>query len=362
MSRYYEKTGVIFLCFICLLSGCRDKRPVRTELPLRPVKTVVVDFQNTKNLIVQTGEIRPKTQTSLSFRLAGRIISRSVDIGSVVNAGTVIAELDPRDSANQLRTAGADLTSAVAAEQLAKINLARMQSLIASRAIAQLELDQARANWQSSVSRLENAQIAVKSARQQLSYTRLTATESGVITTVSANPGQFVNAGQEVVQLASVTERDAVFHVPGSLLNQNQINPVITVSLLSDPSVRMQGHIRDISPQADPVTRTFQVRVALDHPVDAFLPGASVLGAVQLPGPDSAQLPAAALTSLDGQPAVYLVNPLTQVLRIQSVHVERYSGSDIFVSAGLKSGDLVVVAGVNKLRPGMKVVVEGNRS
>jgi len=358
MFHCIAKASFIFLSILFLLIGCGDDKGQQTTLLPRPVKTVVVDFQQGKNLVVQTGEIRPRTETSLGFRLDGRILSRTVDIGASVKAGDVIATLDPRDNQNQLISAQSDLTSAISAERLAKSNFSRMQSLISTRAIAQIELDQAKSNWESSVSRRENAQIAVKSAKERLSYTHLTATEPGIITTVSANPGQFVNAGQEVVKLASLSERDAVFDIPEQLLNVKNTDPTITVSLLSDNSIRAEGHIRDISPQADSVTRTFQVRVALEKPTDAFILGATVLGSVQIPAPDSVQLPASALTSIHDQPAVYIVDPSTLTLRAQPVHVVRYTDINAFISTGLKSGDIVVVAGVNKLRPDMQIALE----
>lgn len=358
MSHRFAKGSVISLGVLFLLIGCGDDQNTQTSQPPRLVKTIVVDFQQGKNTIVQTGEIRPRRETSLGFRLDGRILTRTVDIGTSVKAGDVIATLDPRDSENQLRNAQSDLTSAISAEHLAKSNFARMQSLAPGKAIAQIELDQAKSNWESSVSRRENAQVAVKSAQERLSYTHLTASEPGVITTVSANPGQVVNAGQEVVKLASLAERDAVFDVPEQLLDQQDTDPVITVSLLSDPSVCTEGHIRDISPQADATTRTFRVRVALNHHSDKFILGASVLGAVQLPDLDNVRLPASSLTSVNGQPAVYLVEPSTRILHVEPIHVVHYTDTDIFVSEGLKSGDIVVVAGVNKLRPDMKVALD----
>lgn len=361
MFHCIVRRRVIFSGILFLLMGCDDPRAQTSSSP-RPVKTVVVDFQQGKNKIVQTGEIRPHTETSLSFRLDGRMITRSVDVGAQIKAGDVIATLDRRDSENQLNNAQADLTSAISAERLAKSNLTRMQLLTPGKAIAPIELDQAKSNWESAVSRRENALIAVKSAKERLSYTRLTSVESGVITTVSANPGQVLNAGQEVVKLASVAERDAVFDVPEQLLNQKNTDPIVTVSLLSDPAVKTVGHIRDISPQADATTRTFRIRVALENPPDAFILGASVSGEVQLPDVDSVKLPASSLTSTHGQAAVYLVDPVTLTLHVVPIHVVRYTTTDIYVSAGLKPGNRVVVAGVNKLRPDMKVALDKDQN
>ncbi|MDD2342970.1 MAG: efflux RND transporter periplasmic adaptor subunit [Tolumonas sp.] len=358
ITQFIIRNSLILLGTLFLLAGCGDNKNTATEQPLRPVKTIEVAFQSSNNSIVQTGEIRPRTETTLGFRLDGRVLTRSVDIGSRVKSGDIIATIDPRDSENQLQNAQSELASAISAERLAKSNLTRMKTLAPGRAIAPVELDQAQSNWESAVSRRESAQTAVKSAKERLSFTRLTAAESGVITTVNANPGQVVSTGQEVVKIAALAERDAVFDVPARLLNQQNVDPVVTVSLLSDPSLKTIGHIRDISPQADAVTRTFRVRIALDNPPDAFIFGTTVLGTVQLPDLPNIIIPASALTSVGNKPAVYVVDPSSLVLQLKPITVARYTETDIFVSEGLVSGDHVVVAGVNKLRPGTKVVMD----
>lgn len=276
MSYSIATCSLLSLAILWLVTGCEGAPTSSPSQIARPVKSLVVALQPGQNTIVQTGEIRPRTETSQGFRLDGRIISRAVDVGSLVKAGEVIATLDPRDSENQLNNAEADLNSALSAERLAKLNLTRMERLAPGKAIAQMELDQAKSNWELMVARRQNAQIAVKSARERLGYTRLIASEDGVITSVSANPGQVVNAGQEVVRLASLLERDAVFDVPERLLGQQLRDPLVSVSLLSDPAIKAVGHIRDISPQADAITRSFRVRVALDQPAEAFVFGATV--------------------------------------------------------------------------------------
>lgn len=357
MSYHIAKGFFLSLVTLWLVTGCGDEPGAQRSSVPRPVKSLVVTLLPGQNSLVQTGEIRPRTETSQGFRLDGRILSRAVDVGSLVKAGEVIATLDPRDSENQLNNAEADLNSAFSAERLAKLNLTRMERLAPGKAIAQMELDQAKSNWELMVARRQNAQIAVKSARERLGYTRLVASEDGVITSVSANPGQVVNAGQEVVRLASVLERDAVFDVPEQLLGLPLKDPPVSVSLLSDPAIKAVGHIRDISPQADVNTRSFRVRVALEQPAEAFVFGATVQGRVQLPALDYIKLPASALTSFKGNTAVYRIDPSSMTLRLVPVQVVRYSANDIYLSSGLKSGDRVVIAGVNKLRPDMKVAL-----
>ncbi|MCA6969279.1 efflux RND transporter periplasmic adaptor subunit [Pectobacterium carotovorum] len=345
------------------LSGCDSADDAPVPPPVRPVKTLVVMPAMSREPVTLTGEIRPHEETVLGFRLDGRVLNRLMDVGASVKRGDVIATLDARDSENQLRSAQADLASAASAERLAKSNFSRMKTLAPGGAIARVQLDEAQANWDAAVSRRESAQATVKGAQERLSYTQLTAAQDGVITTVSVNPGQVVSAGQEVVRLASLDGRDAVFDVPERLVNPSLPSRVIRVSLLSEPSVQAEGRVRDISPQADPVTRTFRVRVTLTSPPAAMVLGASVNGAIQQSDTAVIELPASALTRQGDKPAVYVVNAEAQTVRLQPVTIARYSDTAIFVAEGLKQGDRVVTAGVSKLRPDEKIRLdeEGRR-
>ena len=345
------------------LSGCDSADDAPVPPPVRPVKTQLVMPAMNREPVSLTGEIRPHEETVLGFRLDGRVLNRLVDVGASVKRGDVIATLDARDSENQLRSAQADLASAASAERLAKSNFSRMKALAPGGAIARVQLDEAQANWDAAVSRRESAQATVKGAQERLSYTQLTAAQDGVITTVSVNPGQVVSAGQEVVRLASLDGRDAVFDVPERLVNPSLPSRVIRVSLLSEPSVQAEGRVRDISPQADPVTRTFRVRVTLTSPPAAMVLGASVNGAIQQSDTAVIELPASALTRQGDKPAVYVVNAEAQTVRLQPVTIVRYSDTAIFVAEGLKQGDRVVTAGVSKLRPDEKIRLdeEGRR-
>ncbi|MBA0187181.1 efflux RND transporter periplasmic adaptor subunit [Pectobacterium odoriferum] len=345
------------------LSGCDSADDAPVPPPVRPVKTQLVMPAMSREPVSLTGEIRPHEETVLGFRLDGRVLNRLVDVGASVKRGDVIATLDARDSENQLRSAQADLASAASAERLAKSNFSRMKALAPDGAIARVQLDEAQANWDAAVSRRESAQATVKGAQERLSYTQLTAAQDGVITTVSVNPGQVVSAGQEVVRLASLDGRDAVFDVPERLVNPSLPSRVIRVSLLSEPSVQAAGRVRDISPQADPVTRTFRVRVTLTSPPAAMVLGASVNGAIQQSDTAVIELPASALTRQGDKPAVYVVNAEAQTVRLQPVTIARYSDTAIFVAEGLKQGDRVVTAGVSKLRPDEKIRLdeEGRR-
>ncbi|WP_081943085.1 efflux RND transporter periplasmic adaptor subunit [Dickeya fangzhongdai] len=348
---------VLLLLTVGLLSGCNDAGSEPAPAPPRPVRTVTVAPSATGEVLSQIGEIRPTEETALGFRLDGRVVSRAVDVGAIVKEGDVIATLDARDSENQLQSAKADLTRAVASERLAEQNLNRMKQLAPNGAISRSQLDEAQSNWASAVSVREGAQASVKSAQDRLGYTRLSAPVAGVITSVSANPGQVVNAGQEVVRLATFAGRDAVFNISERLITSGLKDPLVTVSLLSNPAIKTQGHVRDVSPLADSETRTWRVRVSLVEPPQEMVLGATVQGEVTLPGGNAIELPASALTRQGDRPAVFVVDPQTQTLRLQPIALRNYSDSQIVVDDGLAAGDKVVTAGVSKLRAGEKVLL-----
>lgn len=353
-------------CALCgvflslLLSGC-DSSEVSVKAPIRPVKIVVVEEGQLGETMTQVGSVTAEHETLLGFQLNGRITERTVEVGDKVVAGQVVAKLDPRDAQHQLQRAKADLASAESAEKVERSNFERIQKLAATGVVSQSQLEQATATMDAAVSRLRSEQAAFKSANDNLGFTRLVAPESGVVISVSGNPGQVVGAGQEVVRIASLSQRLAVFDVPEKIILSDIKQPQIKVSLLADQSISTTGRVRDLSPQADPTTRTYRVRVELDNPPESMALGATVIGSVTVANSHLIHLPAAAITRKDDQPAVYVVAPKTQTLVLKTITVDRYSDDAIFVSGGLEHGDRVVVAGVSKLRPGQPVVDKGSK-
>jgi len=341
------------------LGACHTDDP--QPQPPRPVRTVTVSSTDHGSAYIITGEIRPREESALAFRTDGKIIARRVDVGNQVKRGDVIALLDPQVAENQLRSAQADLASAVAAERLTAVNLKRMNTLVSTGAIARMQLDEARANEDAAVARRESAQASLKNSGEQAGFTRLTSPADGIITRVNSNPGQVVSTGQEVVTLALLTGKDAVFNVPEPFFQDGMTDKSITVSLLSDPSVIATGQLRDVSPQADTTTRTWRVRVSLNAQSEKMPLGATVQGNIQRPENNTFVVPASALTRHGQQPAVYVVDPKKLTVGLKNITVVRYSASEIFISQGLSDGDRVVIAGTNKLRPDEKVTIEGDR-
>ncbi|HDU6151960.1 TPA: efflux RND transporter periplasmic adaptor subunit [Klebsiella variicola] len=339
---------------IFLLPGCGDNQGNTTD-PVRTVRYVVVGSAQTLPALERTGEIHAHDETILSFRTGGRIVTRSVDIGDRVNAGQLLATLENTTSQNQLDGAQADYEGAKASAQVAALNVNRMQKLMPTGAIARTQLDTARADWLVARARLKNSESALRNARESLGWTRLIAPRSGVITEVSASAGQVVNGGQSVLTLATGEARDVVFDIakPEAIPPQEQAG--LRVSLLSDPSVQASAAVRDISPQADPQTRTWRVRATLQNPPLAMALGASVTVTLPATGPHGYALPASALSRVNDKPAVYVINPQSQA-QLRVVVPAYYTATTVIISGGLEPGDRVITAGVSKLRSGEPVI------
>lgn len=339
---------------IFLLPGCGDNHGNTTD-PVRTVRYVVVGSAQTLPALERNGEIHAHDETILSFRTGGRIVTRSVDIGDRVNAGQLLATLENTTSQNQLDGAQADYEGAKASAQVAALNVSRMQKLMPTGAIARTQLDNARADWLVARARLKNSESALRNARENLGWTRLIAPQSGMITEVSASAGQVVTGGQSVLTLATGEARDVVFDIakPDAIPPQEQAG--LRVSLLSDPSVQASAALRDISPQADPQTRTWRVRATLQNPPLAMALGASVTVTLPATGPHGYALPASALSRVGDKPAVYVINPQSQA-QLRVVVPAYYTATSVIISGGLEPGDRVITAGVSKLRSGEPVI------
>jgi RND family efflux transporter MFP subunit len=165
-----------------------------------------------------------------------------------------------------------------------------------------------------------------------------------------------------IIEVAHEGGRDAVFDVPGAAFRTVPRDPLVEIALTDDPTVKATGRVREVGPQADPATRTFQVKVGLIDPPPAMRLGSTVTGRVQLEGPLGAEIPASALTEAGGRPAVWVVDPKTQQVSLRNVEILRHDPASVVVSQGLDVGEVVVTAGVQALRPGQKVRLLGGPS
>ena len=346
---------------VALLASCKPSEQPAAQQP-RPVRVVMVERQQSGETVSLTGQVEAETEVNLSFRIGGRMIARTVGVGDRVSAGEVIARLEPEPAENALRAARANLASAMSLLTKTRNDFNRQDELLRGGWTTRVRHDQALQAFQAAQAQVDAARAQEAAAEDNLSYTELIADAPGHVTKVGAEPGEVVTAGHLIVQLAREGGRDAVFDVPARLIQNAPYSPIVQVALASDPTVRATGRVREVAPQADPVTRTFRVRVGLDNPPEAMRLGSTVTGAIRLEGAAGIAIPASALTRSQGQPAVWLVDPKANTVSLHPIDVERYDLARVVVAQGLEPGDVVVTAGVQALRPGEKVRLLGATS
>jgi len=342
---------------LILLSACEKAPPPPPEI--RPVRTVLATLQTEGEVVTLTGHISARTEENLAFRIDGRMMVRRVNVGQELQPGNPVAELDPQPQQDGVRAAQAMLSAAQASLREATNNLERQQTLVSQGWSTRVAYDAADKTFQTAKASVDAASAVLHTAVDQLGYTHLVADAAGVVTATGAEAGEVVRAGQMIVTVAQHNGVDAVFDVPDDLMRRLKPDVTVTIALTDDPKIQTTGHVREVSPQADPVTRSFRVKLALDQPPDSMRLGSTVSGQARLPPESGIELPATALTVADNKPAVWVVDPKTQEVSLRAVTVRQGGSSTIIVSDGLAGGELVVTAGVHALHPGQKVRLEG---
>jgi RND family efflux transporter MFP subunit len=348
--------GILTLVLLVGLTSCEEQKALETS-EVRPVRTVVVSPKRIEDSRQAIGEIRPRQESDLGFRVSGKLILRAVDIGETVAKNRVLAKLEEQDYRNRLQSAEADVNAAQAVLIEAQGAEGRQRKLLISGVTTRANHETATKNLNSAQAKLESAKVAAAMANDQLSYTELKAEFDGIVTAVGAEPGQVVNVGQMIVRLAKPSELDAVFAVAEAAFETFKPNdrPEVVVTLLSDPSISAEGVVREVSPVADPATRTYQVKVTLHNPPEQMRFGASVSGRIKATTAPVVVLPGSALFDKAGKPAVWVYQTDTTAVALKPVTVGGYETDQVIVSEGLVEGDIVVTAGVNQLREGQKV-------
>jgi membrane fusion protein, multidrug efflux system len=350
--------GLPLVVTALLLAGCQ--RETEASPPeSRPVRTVTVAKRDVGEIVSYTGRIEAEIETRLSFRISGRMIERSVHVGDRVEPGQVVAKLESQNELNALRSAQAAVTAAQAQFTEAQNNYERQKFLLARDVASHVQYERAEQSRDTAGAQLDSAQAQLNVARDQVGDTELKADAGGIVIATAAEPGEVVQAGQLIIRVAPKGGRDAVFDVPGQVLRSAPREPVIEVSLTDDPSVTTPGRVREVAPQADPVTRTFEVKVGLTDPPAAMRLGTTVTGRMQINSSPTIEIPASALTEFDRRPALWVVDPSALTVSLRNVDVQRHNPATIAISKGLETGEIVVTAGVQALHPGQKVRLLG---
>jgi RND family efflux transporter MFP subunit len=343
------------LILLSALAACHKEEKAASRA-IRPVRTVTVELQEGGEKVSLTGEIQPRYQADLGFRVNGKILERPVDVGTEVKKDDLLARLDPQQYRQDLEVAKSEIAVAEAEVTRSQAQEYRQHELLKNGHTTQVAYDQALKTFKSAQAQLDAARARQIQASENLGYTELKADNDGVITAIGADPGQVVSAGQMVVRLAQPGEREAVFNIAEGAFKKRPTDPTVTVHLVSNPEIETAGKVRYISPQADPATRTYTVRISLPDAPPQMRLGANVVGTVTLDQGQTVSIPGSALFQKDGRPAVWLVEKDSTV-QLKPITVQRYQGDSVVVGDGLAKGDVVVTAGVQKLLPGQKVAL-----
>ncbi|MHC8404800.1 efflux RND transporter periplasmic adaptor subunit [Pseudomonas sp. TMB3-21] len=339
-----------------MLAAC-SKEEAPPE-PVRPVLSIKVEALNEETLGRFAGSIQARYESNLGFRVPGRIASRNVDVGAEVEKGALLATLDPTDQQNQLRSAQGDLARIQAQLINAQANARRQQELFNRGVGAQAQLDIAQTDLKTTQASLDQAKAAVDQAKDQLGYVELRTDQKSIVTAWNAEAGQVVTAGQQVVTLAQPDIKEAVIDLPDTLVEQLPTDVVFQVAAQLDPSITTTAIVREIEPQAQSATRTRRARLTLTDTPPGFRLGTAISVTLSSTIKPRIELPISVLQEVDGKTRIWVVDPQTQTVSPRDVSLVSRTDSSVVLTNSVKTGERVVSAGVNSLKPGQKVKID----
>lgn len=341
-----------------LLSGlpAGATRAQASDPALRPARVAEIAYRPQSRSLVLAGTVVPRIESTLGFRVTGKITARFVDVGATVRPGDLIAQLDPADLRLAVDNARAALASAEADHARAKADHERYQALRGSAAFTPQTLEQRQSLAATALARVEQARSQLSSAENNLGYTELRADAPGVVTAVQAEVGQVAAQGQGIVKVARTDELEILVGVPEHRLKAVRKATTASFELWSDPGKRFAARLRELSPSADPVTRTYPARFTVVEAPDFI--GLGMTATLAFERPDAqpvAEVPLSAIFQRGTQPAVWVVDRQTGTVNLRPVTVARWRDDAAAISAGVSDGELIATAGVHKLEPGQKV-------
>ena len=351
-----DKKTLLPLLLVLALAGCSAETAEQPKAPVRPVKVVEIAPAATIRELSYSGAVRARSEAPTGFRVGGKLIERSVDIGDRVAAGDVLARLDATDYELSLTSARANLVAAERQVETADFALKRADQLFKQQVAAKAQLEQAQLAYNQAVAARDSARATLSQAENQVGYAILKADRDGIITSVHADAGQVVAAGSPVVTVAVDGEKEVSIAVPEGDVLAFSAGKTVDVGFWSNPQLKLKGTVREVAGSADPASRTFAVRISLPADPGVLL---GMTASVKTEAGNDRPLFSLPLSALARDPAnraiVWTVNPAEQTVHERPVTVVDFSDTGVRVSEGLKAGDLVVVAGTQFMVEDLKV-------
>ncbi|MGE0499080.1 MAG: efflux RND transporter periplasmic adaptor subunit [Ramlibacter sp.] len=350
------RAGIVIVGAALALVAC--SKPAPPEEPVRAVRLLTVGVDDFQSSYEFAGEVRARVESRLGFRVAGKMVRRQAELGQRVKAGQVLAQLDAQDYKLAADAARAQVAAAQTNRDLAAADFKRFAALKDQNFISGAELERRETTLKAAQAQLEQAQAQLTSQGNQAGYATLVADVSGVITAVEAEPGQVVSAGTPVVRIAQDGPRDVVFSVPEDKVVAIKPGSEVGIRVWA-AATQLTGKVREVAASADPVTRTYPVKVALEG-TDTPPLGATVYvtpRALSHAGTQVIKLPTSALRQEGQATAVWVLDKATMTVRSQPVQIATADGNQAVIAGGLQPGMQVVSAGVHVLQPGQKVTI-----
>jgi multidrug efflux system membrane fusion protein len=339
-----------------LVAGCA--KPVEKVEEVRPVRVIRLQASNVDVDAELPGEVRARIESRLGFRVGGKIVARKVDIGMAVKRGQVLMQLDAQDLQLAQVQSVAGLTASESNRDLAKAELKRYQDLRDKNFVSQALLDSKESTYKAAQANYEQAVALNKNQSNQTGYATLVADTDGVVTGVDAEVGQVVAAGTPVIRVAQLGEKEIVIGIPEDKVDTLRNVSDVKVRIWAHPNDVIAGKIREISPIADPVTRTYTAKVSMpEAPVDVRLGMTAYVSFSSKTATPWIKVPLTALFQDNGGSSVWVIE--NNVAKLVPVQIGAPAGNDIVLTGGVASGQTVVTAGVNSLKQGQKVSILG---
>ena len=353
-------TTISIICIISLLTAYyinndRECSSEKMDRKILHVHAMTITQKQSSQHLVYSGEVRGRYESQLAFQVGGEIVSRCVDTGSQVKKGQLLMQINPKDIDQLVNSYSAMVESAKSQLQLAEKDFNRYRSLFEQEVISRAQMDRFQSAYDMAIAGYRNANAMYAQSANKLDYCNLHTGYDGVISSIMAESGQVVGTGQPVITIVRDGDREIEIYVPENRLQNLQNASQIRITFWAMPGVTSEGKIREIAPMADPITRTYKVRVNIHDEIPCIKLGMTASVELVCGQDNEIFIPLSSLYQTSSIPRVWIIQD--GVLQLREIKIGDYASNSIQVLKGLKSGEMIVTAGVHKLREGLNVKV-----